>query len=163
MIGQGWLYGAAFAAGLLVAGVGQEWRWSDKYETYQATVAKDATDRANAVLMALEAAGAKVKAGEDAISQQREENAKATELQAAENDRLNRCLKSGACGLHVAAKCPSVPDVAPGNNTSRNTDGAPKLTAAAGSSYMEFRRRYTEQLNTLKTCKVFGETQKPSL
>lgn len=162
MIGQGWLCGAAFAAGLLVAGTAQEWRWGDKYETYQATAAKDATDRANAVLMALEVAQAKVKAGEDAISQQREENAKATELQAAENDRLNRCLKSGTCGLHVAAKCPSVPNTTPGDGASGNTDGSPKLTAAAGSSYLEFRRLYIEQYNTLKTCKVFGETQKPS-
>lgn len=162
MIPQGWLYAAAFAVGLGVGAWLADNALSAEHEQYKASVAKDAEDRALAVLMALEAAGEKVQAGEAAISKQREDNAKATELQAAELDRLNRCLKSGTCGLRVAAKCPSVPSTASGDGASGDTDGTARLTAAAESDYLEFRRKYAEQLNTLRICKTYAETKKPS-
>lgn len=162
MIPQAWLLGGAFAAGLLVAGMGQEWRWGAEHEAYKASVANDAKDRALAVLVALDAAGEKVQAGEAAISKVREDNAKATELQAAELDRLNRCLKSGTCGLRVAARCPSVPHTAPGGSADGDIAAGARLTAAAESDYLEFRRQYARQLAVLRTCKAYGETQKPS-
>jgi Bacteriophage lysis protein. len=162
MIAQGWLYAAAFAIGLGAGAWLADNALSAEHEQYKASVAKDAEDRALAVLMALEAAGEKVQAGEAAISKQREDNAKATELQAAELDRLNRCLKSGTCGLRVAAKCPSVPNTASGNGAERDSAAGARLTAAAESDYLEFRRRYVEQLNTLRICKAYAETKKPS-
>ena len=162
MIPQGWLYAAAFAVGLGAGAWLADNALSAAHEQYKTSVAKDAEDRALAVLMALEAAGEKVQAGEAAISKQREDNAKATELQAAELDRLNRCLKSGTCGLRVAAKCPSVPNTASGDGTSGDTATGARLTAAAESDYLEFRRRYAEQLNTLRICKAYAETKKPS-
>jgi prophage endopeptidase len=144
--------------------MGQEWRWGAEHEAYKVSVANDAKERALAVLMALDAAGEKVQAGEAAISKQREDNAKTTELQAAELDRLNRCLKSGACGLRVAARCPSVPNTAPSDSSSRDSATGARLDAAAESDYLEFRRKYAEQLNTLRICKTYGDTQikKPS-
>lgn len=162
MIPQGWLYAVAFAVGLGAGAWLADNALSTEHEQYKASVAKDAEDRALAVLMTLEAAGEKVQAGEAAISKQREDNAKATELQAAELDRLNRCLKSGTCGLRVAAKCPSVPNTASGNGAERDSAAGARLTAAAESDYLEFRRRYVEQLNTLRICKAYAETKKPS-
>jgi Bacteriophage lysis protein. len=164
MIPQGWLYAVAFAVGLGAGAWLADNALSTEHEQYKASVAKDAEDRALAVLMTLEAAGEKVQAGEAAISKQRDDNAKATELQAAELDRLNRCLKSGTCGLRVAAKCPSVPNTAAGGSAERDTTTGARLAAAAESDYLEYTRKYTEQLNTLRMCKAFGDTQtkKPS-
>lgn len=164
MIPQAWLLGGAFAAGLVVAGMGQEWRWGAEHEAYKASVANDAKERALAVLMALYAAGEKVQAGEAAVSKQREDNAKATELQAAELDRLNRCLKSGTCGMRVAARCPSVPNTATGDSARRDSAAGARLDAAAESDYLEFRRKYAEQLKVLRMCKTYGDMQikKPS-
>ena len=162
MIPQGWLYAAAFAVGLGAGTWLADNALSAEHEQYKASVAKDAEDRALAVLMALEAAGEKVQAGEAAISKQRQDNANATNLQAAELDRLNRCLKSGTCGLRVAAKCPSVPNTPSGDGAERDTATGARLTAAAESDYLEFRRRYAEQLNTLRICKAYAETKKPS-
>lgn len=167
MIAQGWLYAGAFAAGVLVAGTAQEWRWNATYNDAMATVAKDAKDRAQAVVLALNAAGEKVQVAEAAISQQREDNAKTTEAQAAELDRLNRCLKSGTCGLRVAAKCPAAGPVQQAGNDSagRDSQAGARLDPAAESDYLEFRRLYKQQLDTLKICKTYGESQikKPSL
>jgi len=159
VIAQGWLYGAAFALGLGAGAWLAGNALSAEHEQYKATVAKDAQDRALAVLVALQAAGARVKAGEDAISEQRAENAKADE----ELDRLNRCIMSGTCGLRVAAKCPSSTSVhaASGDSAGRNSAAGARLDAAAESSYLEFRRKYAEQLKVLRICKVYGETQKP--
>jgi prophage endopeptidase len=160
MIPQGWLYAAVFAGGLGAGAWLAGNALSTEHEQYKASVAKDAEDRALAVLMALEAAGEKVQAGEAAISKQREDNAKATELQAAELDRLNRCLKSGTCGLRVAAKCPSVPNTTSGDGAERDSAAGARLTAAAESDYLEFRRKYAEQLSTLRMCKAFGDALK---
>jgi len=162
MIAQGWLYAAAFAVGLGAGAWLADNALSAEHEQYKASVAKDAEDRALAVLMALEAAGEKVQAGEAAISKQREDNAKATELQAAELDRLNRCLKSGTCGLRVAAKCPTAVHTPADDGAERDSTAGARLTAAAESDYLEFRRRYAEQLNTLRLCKAYAETKKPS-
>lgn len=155
-----WLYVVAFAVGALFAGIAQEWRWQAAHEAYQASVANDAKERALAVLMSLQAAGEQVKAGEAAISKQREENAKAN----VELERLSNCLKSGTCGLRVAAKCPSVPATASGDSASGNTPTGARLDALAGWRYLDFRRGYAEQLKVLRICKAYGETQnkKPS-
>lgn len=160
MIPSPWLYGAAFAVGLGVGTVLTHNALSAEHEQYKASVAKDAEDRALAVLIALQAAGAKVQAGEAAISKQREDNEKAD----AELDRLNRCLKSGTCGLRVAAKCPGVPNATSSDGAGRDSAAGARLDAAAESDYLEFRRKYTEQLKVLKLCKAYGETQskKPS-
>lgn len=160
MIAQGWIYGGLFAAGLAVAGVAQEWRWQAKYTAYTASVAKDAKERAEAVLVQLNKAGEAVKTAEAKVSKQRDDNAKTTEQQAAELDRLNRCLKSGTCGLRVAAKCPGVVQQARDNSTGGDSATGARLTPAAESDYLEFRRLYTQQLNTLKLCKVYGDSQK---
>lgn len=160
MIAQGWLYAATFAAGLAVGGWLADNALSAEHEQYKATVAKDAQDRALAVLVALQAAGERVKAGEAAISKQREDNAKAD----AELDRLNRCLKSGTCGLRVAAKCPGLVHGASGDSPERDSAAGARLDAAAESDYLEFRRRYKQQLDTLRLCKAYGDAQnkKPS-
>lgn len=149
-------------AGLLGA-AGGAWvtdnHLSAQHEQYKASVANDAKDRALAVLVALQAAGERVHAGEAKISEQRAENAKADQ----ELDRLNRCIKSGTCGLRVAAKCPGSAGLhaATGDSTSGNTAAGARLDPAAESSYLEFRRRYAEQLKVLRICKAYGETQKP--
>ena len=157
MIAPAWVAAAAFAVGLGAGAWLADNALSAEHEQYKASVAKDAEDRALAVLLALQSAGERVKAGEAAVSQQREENAKAD----AEVDRLNRCLKSGTCGLRVAAKCPGVPNPTSGDGASRDTAAGARLDAAAESNYLEFRRRYAAHLATLKLCKVYGETQKP--
>lgn len=150
-----WAFGAAFVIG---AGVGS---WltdnalSTEHEQFKATVAKDAQDRSLAVLMALQAAGERVKAGEATISKQREENAKAD----VELDRLNRCLKSGTCGLRVAAKCPGVPNPASGDGASGDIATGARLDALAGWRYLDFKRGYAEQLKTLRLCRVYGQAQ----
>lgn len=158
MIAQGWLYAAAFAVGLGAGAWLADNALSAEHEQYKASVAKDAEDRALAVLIALQAAGEKVQAGEAAISKQREDNAKAD----AEVDRLNRCIKSGTCGLRVAAKCPGVPNPASGDGASGDTATGARLTPAAESNYLDFNRQYAEQLKVLRICKAYGETQKPS-
>lgn len=158
MIAPAWLYGAAFAVGLGAGTWLADNALSAEHEQYKASVAKDAEGRALAVLIALQAAGEKVQAGEAAISKQREDNAKAD----AELDRLNRCLKSGTCGLRVAAKCPGVPNPASSDGAGRDSAAGARLDAAAESDYLEFVRGYKEQLKVLRICKAYGETQKPS-
>jgi hypothetical protein len=160
MIPQGWLYAAVFAAGLGAGAWLADNALSAEHEQYKAGVAKDATDRALAVLLALEAAGEQVKAGEARISKQREDNAKAN----VELDRINHCLKSGTCGLRVAARCPSVPNPTAGDSASGDTATGARLDALAGWRYLDFRRGYAEQLKVLRLCKAYGETQskKPS-
>lgn len=158
MIPQGWLYAAVFAAGLAAGAWLADNALSAEHEQYKASVAKDAQDRALAVLMALQAAGAKVQAGEAAISKVREDNAKAD----VEIDRLARCLKSGGCGLRVAAKCPGPVHAASGDSATGDTAAGARLTPAAESDYLEFQREYRKQLDTLRICKAYGETQKPS-
>jgi len=158
MIAQGWL--------LLVAGVvgaaGGAWVTDNaltaSHEAYKATVANDAKDNALAVLAALEKAGSRVQAAEATISEQRLQNAKADE----EVERLNNCIKSGKCGLRVAAKCPDSANLhtAPGDSASGNTAAGARLTPAAESDYLEFQRLYAEQLKVLRICKAYGETQK---
>lgn len=160
MIAQGWLLAGAVALGVLVGATGQGWRLDAQHEVYKASVANDAAERAIAVRDALQAEQSKVADGEVAISKQRLENAKANE----EVERLERCVRNGTCGLRVAAKCPAAGSVqqAPGDSTGRDSAGSARLTAAAESDYLEFRRKYAEQLKVLRICKAYGETQKPS-
>ena len=158
MIPQGWLYAAVFAAGLGAGAWLTDNALSAEHEQYKATVANDSQARALAVLVALQAAGTKVQAGEATISQQRADNAKAD----LEIDRLSRCIKSGGCGLRVAAKCPGPVHAAAGDGASRDTAAGARLTPAAESDYLEFQREYRKQLDTLRICKTYGETQKPS-
>jgi prophage endopeptidase len=157
MTPRDWLAVLTFALGLGIGAWLADNALSADHEQYKATVAKDAQGRALAVLVALQAAGERVKAGEAAVSQQREENAKAD----AELDRLNRCLKSGTCGLRVAAKCPGPVHATSGDGSGRDTATGARLEPAAESDYLEFRRRYKQQLDTLRLCKAYGETQKP--
>lgn len=160
MIPASWLHAAAFGLGLAIGAGGVNLALTAKHERYAASVAIDAKDRALAVLLALEAAGARVQAGEAAISKVREDNAKAND----EVERLARCLKSGTCGLRVAAKCPGSTSVhtAAGDSAAGDTATGARLTPAAESDYLEFQREYRKQLDTLKICKAYGETQKPS-
>lgn len=159
MIAQGWLLLGAAVLGAAGGAWVTDNALSTQHEQYKATVAKDAQDRALAVLVALQAAGERVKEGESKISKAREDNAKAD----AELDRLNRCLKSGTCGLRVAAKCPSSTSVhaAASDGAGRDSTAGARLDAAAESSYLEFLRGYKEQLKVLRICKAYGETQKP--
>lgn len=160
MIPASWLCAAAFGLGLVVGAGGVDAVLTAKHEQYKASVANDAKDRAQAVLMALKAAGARVQAGEAAISKVREDNAKAND----EVERLATCLKSGTCGLRVAAKCPGTASVhAPaGDSASGDTATGARLDALAGWRYLDFKRGYAEQLKVLRICKAYGETQKPS-
>lgn len=158
MIAQGWLLAGAVALGVLVTATAQEYRWEAKHATYKASVANDAAQRATAVRDVLQLAQGKVAEGEQAISNQRLENAKANE----EVERLERCVRDGSCGLRVAAKCSGPVQQAPGDSASRDTAAGARLTAAAESDYLEFQRKYAEQLKVLKLCKAYGETQKPS-
>lgn len=146
-----------FALGLVLGAWLADNALSAEHETYKSGVANDTADRALAVLMALQAAGERVQAGEAAVSKQREENAKAD----AEIDRLGRCLKSGTCGMRVAAKCPGPVHAASGDGAGRDPTAGARLDPTAESDYLEFRRGYAEQLKTLRLCKAYGETQKP--
>lgn len=166
MINPAWLYGLCALVGAGMATGAQEWRWQAKHSLYVASVDKAAREQTDATLLALWSAGERVKDAESKVSAQREENAKTSEQQAVELDRLNRCLKSGTCGLRVAAKCPATTVPAAGNDSaSRDPAAGARLEPAAESDYLEFRRRYKQQLDTLKLCKVYGESQskKPSL
>lgn len=91
------------------------------------------------------------------LSQQEQENIKNEQVRQAEIDRLNRCLRTGGCGLYVKAKCPSVPAVPSSSAAPVDPPGTARLDATAEQDYLEFRREYGKQLDTLRQCKVFAD------
>lgn len=148
-------YAAVALAAFLAAWVIQGWRWDGD-------VARTALAAAQAQVLAVDAvnkkrleAEATVATGEQALDKVRlENNGKDVELQ-----RLNDCLRTGKCGLRVAAKCPAtvMPTNAaagPASGDTGGTDGpAEDLIARA----LVWEREYPKQLKALKLCKAYAE------
>jgi hypothetical protein len=141
----------AFCAAWLIQG----WRWD-------ADVSQTALAAAQAQVLAVQAvnkqrldAEATVATGQQVIDRVRiESDGKDVELQ-----RLNDCLRTGKCGLRVAAKCPGAgvrADAVPGP-ASGNTGGTLGLDADLVARALVWEREYPKQLKALKLCKAYAE------
>lgn len=67
-------------------------------------------------------------------------------------------IVAGTRVVHVAAKCPiQKSDASEGvGGTSRTTVGTARLEPAARADYLDYRRKYDEQLTTLRKCVAFA-------
>lgn len=136
--------------------------WAIQGVRWEADTAKRAEAWAQAQTAAVTAvnaqrleAEARVVTGQQAIDRVRIENdGKDVELQ-----QLNDCLRTGKCGLRVAAKCPGASvrtdaDPGPASGNPGGTLGPdPDLVARA----LVWEREYPKQLKTLRLCKAYAE------
>lgn len=148
-------YAAAALVAFLAAWVIQGWRW-DTDVAQTALAAAQAKSRAvEAVNKQRLEAEATVATGQQALDKVRlENNGKDVELQ-----RLNDCLRTGKCGLRVAAKCPAagMSANAPAGAASGNTGGTDGPTADLIARALVWEREYPKQLKALKLCKAYAE------
>lgn len=138
----------------------QEAHWQRVVNNIKEAHQQEKDERATELEKALNDSNALRQEAENTISKQRTENLEHGKAQQAEIDRLNFCLRTGKCGLRIAATCPSSGGMQPAGNAIGDIAGAARLTAAAEQDYLTLRRALIEQYATLQMCRAYAKALK---
>lgn len=138
-----WITAGAFAAGLLVAGVAQGWRYGEQLSAIEAAASKERADNATATAAAM------------VTQRQLTEAARADYLKVKEDAQLQVAdlesrVAAGTRRLRVAARCLPAPGADAGGVEERTAE----LNPAARSDYFALRRGLTEQFADLQFCRA---------
>lgn len=119
---------AAFAGGWSVNG----WRLSSEYSAERLVAVQNARDALTRLTAERDALAAKLAASDDTHL---------AHLRTAQNEtnRLRDCLRSGACGLRIAAVCPPAGSPAVAAGPGVDTGAGARLDGAAESAYFALR------------------------
>lgn len=153
MIGTSYIAGATFVAGLLIAGVAQEWRFDARIDADKASAEQAQLSAVKAVDVQLVAAQAATEASRQVFQQDKVNSD-------AQIDDLQHKLGVLGHGLRIKATCAaSVPAATPNAGGARS--GTAELDAQSTSSVFELEKDLNQQYGLLQFCR--SELQRRSL
>lgn len=143
-----------FLAGMKV----ENWRLSAEFHEQRAEDAEAAKTQLTKALEGQRQARAEAASLRTELTQRVESINAEWETKLAELEGDRAAVAAGTRVVYVKAECTSGGSVRAPATSGGIAVGTARLAAAAGSDYVDFRRRYTEQLSRLEKCQAYARS-----